>query len=113
MLQEKIEQCLPKRDPHERPDYTEAEAQALRAIYRGEASERQQRMGLDCLIRIYGTHDMSYRPENSHATAFAEGRRNAGTTLIWLLFDAPTNTDPDKISTRKVGDDPDDRPDNR
>ena len=65
----------PKRDPHERPDYTEAEVQALRALYRGEGSPRQQKMALDCLIRIYGTHDMSYRPGDEGATNFAEGRR--------------------------------------
>lgn len=112
-IRAKIEECLPNPDPHKRPDYTEAEVQSIRAVYRGEADARQQRMALDCLVRVFGTHDMSYRPGDSHATAFAEGRRNAGTTLVWLITQAPTKTDPDKISARKVGDDPNDRPDNR
>ena len=113
-IREKVEECLPNRDVHQRPDYTEAEVQAIRAIYRGEADARQQRLALDCLLRIYGTHDMSYRPGDTHATAFAEGMRSAGTTLIWLLFTAETKTDPDKIATRRpIGDDPNARPDNR
>jgi len=99
-IQEKIEDCRPHKDPLERPDYTEAEIQALRACWRGEATERQQRMCLDYLIRASGTHDVSYRPGDSHATAFAEGKRFVGTTLVWMLKAAPTRTDPDKISTR-------------
>lgn len=112
-LQKKIEDCVPLADPLKRPHYTEAEVQAIRACYRGEASARQQRMVIEYCLRAFGTHDTSYRPGDTHATAFAEGRRHAGTTLIWMLFDAPTKTDPDKISTRKVGDDPNDRSDNR
>lgn len=113
MLRDKIEECVPKRDPHERPDYTEAEVQAIRAVWRGEASARQQRMALDMIVRAAGTHDMSYRPGDVHATAFAEGRRKVGLDIIWLINQAPTKTNPDKISARQVGDDPNDRPDNR
>ena len=114
MLKSKIEECLPKRDPHDRPDYTEAEVQALRAVWRSEASERQQRMALDLIVRMAGTHDMSYRPGDAHATAFAEGRRKVGLDIIWLIMQAPTKTDPEKIATSKpIGDDPDARPDNR
>ena len=102
MIQEHIESCVFKKDPLARPDYTEAECQSLRACWRGEASERQQKMALECLLRIYGTHDTSYRPGDTHATAFAEGKRNAGTTLVWMLKSAPTRTDPDKISTRNI-----------
>ena len=113
MLRDKIEECLPKQDPHERPDYIEAEAQAIRACFRGEASARQQRMTLDLIMRVAGTHDMSYRPGDANATAFAEGRRKVGLDIVWFINQAPTKTDPDKISTRKVGDDFNDRPDNR
>lgn len=112
-IKKTIEECVPQLDPHKRPDYTESEVQAVRALYRGEASARQQRMALDCIVRFAGTHDMSYRPADPHATAFAEGRRKVGLDIVWLINQAPTKTDPDKISTRKIGDDPDDRPDNR
>ena len=113
MLKPKISQCVPHKDPLARPDYTEAEVQAVRALYRGEADGRQQKMALEYMLRAFGTHDTSYRPGDAHATAFAEGRRHAGTPLVWMLFDAPTRTDPDKIATRKVEDDPNARPDNR
>jgi hypothetical protein len=104
-IQKSVEDCLPKQNPLERPDYTEAEVQAVRAVWRGEADARQQRLALDCLVRIFGTHDTSYRPGDPHGTAFAEGRRNAGTTLVWLIRAAPTKTDPDKIATRRLEND--------
>jgi hypothetical protein len=100
-IKDSVEDCVPKRNPLERPDYIEAEVQAIRAVWRGEADPRQQRMALDCLVRIFGTHDTSYRPDDPHGTAFAEGRRNAGTTLVWLIMAAPAKTDPDKIATRR------------
>lgn len=95
-----IEECLPHKDPLERPDYTEAEVQAIRAVHRGEATERQQRLAFDYLIRAAGTHDTSYRPGDPHATAFAEGKRWVGMTLIWMLRSAPARTDNDKIAAR-------------
>jgi len=102
MLREKIEECLPHKDPLERPDYIEAEVQALRAVHRGDANDRQQRMVLDFLMRAFGTHDISFRPAGEHLTAFAEGKRFCGTTIVWMLKAAPVRTDPDKIATRKV-----------
>jgi hypothetical protein len=89
-LKELIEECRLHKDPLERPDYIEAEIQAVRAVHRGEADARQQRMALDFLLRAYGTHDTSFRP------GFA------GTTLVWMLKAAPVRTDPDKTATRKV-----------
>jgi hypothetical protein len=112
-LKKTIQECIPIADPLARPHYTEAEAQAVRACFSGEANARQQRMALDYMMRAFGTHDTSFRPGDQYLTAFAEGRRHAGTTLRWMLFDAPTRTDPDKIATRKIEDDPNARPDNR
>ena len=100
MIQEKLEQCRPKPNPLERPDYTEAEVQALRAVWEGIATERQQRMAMEYMIRAFGTHDTSFRAGDPYLTAFAEGRRHAGTTLVWMLKAAPTKTDPDKIASR-------------
>ena len=113
MLQKKISDCVPHKDPLERPDYIEAEIQAVRAVWRGEADGRQQRMVLDFFVRAFGTHDTSHRPGDPYGTAFAEGKRNAGTTIVWAVNSAPTRTDPDKIATRKLEDDSDARPDNR
>jgi hypothetical protein len=112
-IKKSIRECVPQADPLARPHYTEAEAQALRAQYRGEADKRQQKMALEYLLRAFGTHDTSFRKGDQYLTAFAEGRRHAGTTLVWMLFEAPTRTDPDKIASRKLGDDPNARADNR
>jgi len=96
-----VGECLPKKNPLERPDYTEAEVQALRAVQRGEADARQQRLLCEYIIRAAGTHDTSYRPQDTHATAFAEGKRWVGTTFIWMLKVAPARTDDDKIAARR------------
>lgn len=100
-IQASVAECRPHKDPLERPDYTEAEIQALRAVQRGDADSRQQALFFDYLIRAAGTHDEVYRPSDSHATAFAAGKRWVGTNLIWMLRVAPTRTDPDKIAARR------------
>ena len=102
MIRESLADCKPKPDPLERPDYTEAEVQAIRAVWEGVANQRQQRMALEYMIRAFGTHDTSFRPSDPYLTAFAEGRRHAGTTLVWMLKAAPTRTDPDKIASRNT-----------
>lgn len=103
-IQDTVAECLPHKDPIERPDYTEFEAQAIRALVEGNASARQQKAILPYIIRAAGTHDLSYRPGDPHATAFAEGKRFVGTTLVWMLKSAPTRTDPDKIAARELDD---------
>lgn len=110
--QTRVEECLPHESPIERPDYTEFEVQSIRALYEGKASERQQLAILPYILRAAGTHDLSYRPGDSHATAFAEGKRFVGTTLVWMLKSAPARTDPDKIAAREL-DDGNSRPDNK
>lgn len=102
-IKDSIEECLPRKNPIYRPFYTEAEIQALRAVQAGTADARQQRMLFNYLIRAFGTHDLSFRPDNQYLTAFCEGKRFAGDTLIWMLRTAPTRTDPDKIAVRSAG----------
>lgn len=101
-IKKSIGDCRPDKDPLARPDYTEAECQALRAVWTGTATSRQQKMAMEYMIRAFGTHDTSFRPGDPYLTAFAEGRRHAGTTLVWMLKAAPTRTDPDKIAARSV-----------
>ena len=103
MIRISLEECLPNPDPTEHPDYTEAEVQALRRLWDGTATADQQRLALDYWIRACGTHDRSFRPESDRLTTFAEGKRFMGTNLIWMLKSAITRTDPDKISTRSIG----------
>ena len=113
MIRDKIEECVPHKNPLERPDYTEAEIQAIRAVWNGEASSRQQRMLCDWLIRAAGTHDEPFRPDNQYLTAYALGKRFIGTTFVWMLKLAPSRTDPDKIAVRHIEDDSNARSDNR
>ena len=101
-LRDSLAECIPHKNPCKSPDYTEAEVQAIRACYNGQADERQQRLALEYIIRCAGTHDMSFRPMDPHLTSFAEGKRFVGTTLIWMLKTAPARTDPDRIAVRNI-----------
>jgi len=113
-LKAKPEECLPKPNPLERPDYTEADIQAVRAVFRGAATEDQQTRCLHWLIHhACGTYDASFRPESARLTDFAEGKRAVGNTILWAIKSAPTKTDPDKIAARTAGVNDDARPDNR
>lgn len=102
LIKESVGECKPRKDPLDRPYYTEAEVNALRAVWEGVADPRQQRMAMEYMVRAFGVHDTSFRPGDPYLTAFAEGRRHAGTTLVWMLKAAPTRTDSDKVAARSI-----------
>ena len=103
MLRKKENQILPHEDPVAKPDYVEADVQAIRALGSGLATPAQQKRALDWMIKSFGTYDTSYRPDSERDTVFAEGRRHAGMILVWMLKYAPSKTEPDKISIRQLG----------
>ncbi len=103
MIRNSIEECLPHPDPTAAPDYTEAEIQAIRAVYRVDCTQAQAKLALDFIMRSCGTHDRSFRPGDTHLTAYAEGKRSVGLNLVWMIKFAPAKTDPDKISARSTG----------
>ncbi len=102
MLRDTIGECKPKSNPLERPDYTEADAQAARAVHAGTATADQQMRFIEYLLRSNGKDDQSFRPGDPYVTAFASGLRQAALDLVWILRVAPTRTDPDKIAARNV-----------
>lgn len=74
---------LPRAEPWKPPDYTVAEAAALKAVSRGLASEDQQRRAFGYLVNVLcATYDLSYRPGGDRDTAFAEGKRFVGLQLV-------------------------------
>jgi len=103
MIRDTVRECLPHKDPTAPPDYTEADVQAIRAVWNGNATAEQQRRCIGWMLAAFGTHDMSFRPSSDRLTSFAEGRRHAGTTIIYMLKTAETKTDSDKIAVRLVG----------
>lgn len=63
--------------------FTAAQAGALQALARGQASEHQQRVAYDWLLReAAGIGAQSFRAGDSHATAFMEGRRFVGAQMV-------------------------------
>ena len=60
-------------------------AVAIQALAEGTASEHQQRLALTCIVEdLCQYHDLSYSPDSTHDTAFAEGKRWVGASIAKL-----------------------------
>lgn len=58
---------------------------AIQALNRGDATPEQQQRALRYIVETAaGTYDLSYRPDSERDTAFAEGRRFVGLTVVKL-----------------------------
>lgn len=59
---------------------------AIKATYAGAATERQQIVAMEWVIRAAANvPGISYRAGDSHATAFLEGRRFVGAQILSLI----------------------------
>ena len=78
-------------------DYDAADVSAIQHLERGEASLEMQKRAFKWIITdACGTYDQSYREGDTHETAFAEGRRFVGNTLIKML-----KLNPSKVRSKK------------
>lgn len=60
--------------------------ESFQAIEAGNANDTQQKKALEWLLNdLCKTYDMSYRPGDQMATAFAEGRRAVGLEVVTML----------------------------
>lgn len=79
------------------PAYEAADVTAIQQIERGEAESEMQKRALKWIIEeVCKTYDMSYRPGDTHETAFHEGRRFVGNEIIKML-----KLDPSKVRRDK------------
>lgn len=68
--------------------FAKADAYAIKALARGEATEEQQKRALEWFVYTASVaDDLSYRPgvDGDRATAFAEGRRFVGLQTLKLV----------------------------
>jgi hypothetical protein len=73
------------RKPWEPYLFEPADASAVQAMARGEASPDQQRRALELIVnKLACTYDLSFRPEGDRDTVFAEGKRSVGLQLVKL-----------------------------
>ena len=73
-------------DPFECPPITEQEHQALRAAYRGEATEYQQRLVLEVIVNKFArTHDLLICPGSPEGTGIMNGRAFVGMKILKYL----------------------------
>lgn len=79
----------PKANPHDPPDYDDDAIMALRSLVAGVANDQQQKLLWAYIMYVTAAsdefQDLSYRPGDTHATAFADGKRNVGINLRKLL----------------------------
>jgi hypothetical protein len=71
--------------PHVPPDYEAKHIASFQALQHGEATPHQQQLALEWLMLCAGTYDLSYRPGDPTATAFAEGKRFVGLQVRKML----------------------------
>lgn len=73
-------------DAHAPAHYTMDVLTAIRACIAGSANEGQQKLAMDWIItKASNLYDMSYRPQDSGATSFHEGRRFVGSQIVKML----------------------------
>ncbi|HET7409684.1 MAG TPA: hypothetical protein VFJ13_05745 [Paracoccaceae bacterium] len=76
---------LPPGAPWKPPEWGVADAAAVQALARGDATPAQQQRALAWIVEgACGTYDLSWRPNDPHWTSFAEGRRFVGLELVKL-----------------------------
>jgi hypothetical protein len=86
-----VQNWLPKKEPHEPPDYDEDVVYAVRAVSNGSANEGQQKLFWRWLMYVTKAseefQDMSYRPGETGVRAmdFAEGKRFVGMQVRKML----------------------------
>lgn len=57
---------------------------AIQALALGVANEGQQKQAIETIFQICGLDDLSYSPDSTHDTAFAEGKRYVGNQVLKL-----------------------------
>ena len=79
---------MPQEHPHTPAKYDENVVMAARAIATGTANDGQQKDFLEYIQFVCGVgkyQDLSYRPGDQMATAFAQGKAFAGLQIMKLL----------------------------
>ena len=75
-----------KQGPWEPAGYELPDVAAIQALVRGDANEEQQKRAIKWIIEsAAGTYDQTYWPggdEGDRNTAFAEGKRFVGNTIV-------------------------------
>ena len=71
--------------PYLPADYELHHVQAIKAFFEGRATPAQQEILRDYILyELTKFYDISYRGENTHDSAFAEGKRYIGQQLVKL-----------------------------
>lgn len=76
----------PKREPWHPAQWELADASAIQALSRGDASPEQQRRALQWIITAAAmTYDETFTPGQSDVSDFLQGRRSVGLQVVKLL----------------------------
>ncbi|MDX1300331.1 MAG: hypothetical protein R3260_19130 [Pseudomonas sp.] len=62
------------------------DVQAIKALYRGDADEHQQRLALQVIVNKFSrAQDLLYIPSDTHGTTFLNGRAFVGAQILKCL----------------------------
>lgn len=76
---------MPKTPPYFEVDYTAADVSAIQALAAGTATPDQQKRAYEwVMLQGARLREVSFQPDNAHASAFAEGRRFVGLQIAKL-----------------------------
>ena len=71
---------------HNPTPYEAADITAIQQLEQGTATPDLQQRALKWIVECASmTYDQSYRPGDTHETAFAEGRRFVGNSIVKML----------------------------
>ncbi len=71
-------------------DFMAADVTAIHQLEKGEAGPEMQKRAFHWIIMsACATYDQSYVPQDTHETAFNEGRRFCGKTILKMLKEDP------------------------
>lgn len=74
-----------RREPWHPAVYEIADAGAIQALYRGDATPEQQKRALKWLIEgAAATYEASFDPVNDRVTSYMEGKRSVGNQIVKL-----------------------------
>lgn len=72
-------------NPRDQVPFDDFDAGSIKALFRGEATEHQQKRLFNWLAFAMRGHESSFRGEDTHAMAFCEGQRALYLQIVRIL----------------------------
>lgn len=85
---------MKKREPWSPVPHTDRESYAVKAWAQGTASEAQQRLAFDWVMRATGLRNETFIEGKADATLYLQGRRSVGLNIVEAMNAKPKGEPP-------------------